>query len=44
MIQMDASEFSPDAKRDHVKWELLHRLRVAALASSMVCFLAAIYR
>jgi uncharacterized membrane protein len=44
IIQMDADGFSPEAKREHQKWDSLHRLRVAALASSMVCFLIAVYR
>ncbi len=44
MIRMDASGFSPDAKREHDKWDSLHRLRVAALASSMVCFLVVVCR
>ncbi len=44
LIQMDADRFSPDAKREHEKWDSLHRLRVAALALSMVCFLVAVYR
>lgn len=44
MIAIDASEFSPDAKRELLKWDSLHRVRVAALASSMVCFLVAIYK
>ena len=42
MIAMDVRAFSPEAKREHGKWDSLHRLRVAALATSMVCFLAAI--
>jgi hypothetical protein len=44
MIQMDPGRVSPDAKREHEKWDRLHRLRVAALAASMVCFLAAVFR
>jgi uncharacterized membrane protein len=44
MIQIDASEFSPQAKKAHRRWDLLHRLRVVALASSMVFLLTAIFR
>jgi len=44
LIQSEAGEFSPKAKLEHDKWDSLHRLRVAALATSMVCFLVAIYR
>lgn len=43
MIAMDSSGFSPEAKRDHMKWNSLHKVRVAALATSMLCFLLAVY-
>jgi hypothetical protein len=44
MVQTAPGGFSPDAKREHEKWDRLHRLRVAALTASMVCFLAAVFR
>jgi uncharacterized membrane protein len=42
MTRLDSNEFSPEAQREHNKWDRLHRVRVAALAAAMVCFLVAI--
>jgi hypothetical protein len=42
MIQLDSDAFSAEAQRKHMKWDSLHRLRVAALVASMVCCLVAI--
>lgn len=42
MIQLKSASFSPEARREHVKWDSLHRLRVLALSAAMVCFLVAI--
>ncbi len=42
MAGMDADAFTESARREHRKWDILHRMRVAALAVSMVMFLAGI--
>jgi hypothetical protein len=42
MARMEGSEFPREAQREHRKWDVLHRLRVAALGTAMVCFLVAI--
>jgi hypothetical protein len=42
MIELKSALISPEARRDHVKWDSLHRLRVLALSAAMVCFLVAI--
>jgi len=44
LIRLGADGFSPELKKDHDKWDRLHRLRVLALTFSMVCFLSAVYR
>ena len=38
-----AGAFSAEARRDHARWDRLHRLRVATLVLSMCCYLAAVY-
>lgn len=43
MMQLGGDEFPAEARRQHRKWETLHRLRVAALATAMVCFLIAVH-
>jgi uncharacterized membrane protein len=42
MTRLDSNAFSLEDQREHNKWDRLHRLRVAALAAAMVCFLVAI--
>ncbi|MGO8718300.1 MAG: anthrone oxygenase family protein [Acidobacteriaceae bacterium] len=43
MTQLSPGSFPDQARHDHRKWDALHRLRVVALAVSMVCFLLAAY-
>ena len=42
MMQLDAGTFPEQAKRAHDRWDMLHRIRVGALTTSMVCCLLAI--
>jgi hypothetical protein len=44
MMRLDANSPSESSLREHTKWELLHRGRVAVLTASMVCFLRAVLR
>lgn len=44
MIRMDPSGFHSAARREHQRWDLLHRFRVAALTAAMVLLLIGIYR
>jgi uncharacterized membrane protein len=44
MMQLNAGTFPEQAKRAHDRWDMLHRIRVGALTTSMVCALLAIYR
>jgi len=39
LARMDADAFTETARREHRKWDTLHRVRVAALAVAMVIFL-----
>jgi uncharacterized membrane protein len=39
---LDAKAFPAEARREHRKWDRLHRVRVAALAAAAVCFLVAV--
>ena len=41
MTQLKPQQFTDQTQRAHRKWDALHRLRVVALAVSMVCFLVA---
>jgi uncharacterized membrane protein len=41
MVQLNAESFTDEAKRQHTRWDTLHRLRVLALAVSLVCLLVA---
>jgi hypothetical protein len=43
-MQLDTTTFPEQAKRAHDRWDMLHRIRVGALTTSMVCALLAIYR
>ncbi|HEY1986122.1 MAG TPA: DUF1772 domain-containing protein [Terracidiphilus sp.] len=42
LVQSTAATVSEAARAEHRKWDTLHRFRVAALASSLLCFLLAI--
>jgi uncharacterized membrane protein len=42
LAQSGAESISETAHAEHKKWDTLHRFRVAALAASMICFLAAV--
>jgi uncharacterized membrane protein len=44
MMQLNAGTFPEQAKRAHDRWDMLHRIRVGALTTAMVCCLLAIYR
>jgi uncharacterized membrane protein len=44
MMRLTTDSFSEEARREHKRWDTLHRLRVAALGVAMVCFLLAIHR
>lgn len=44
MARMDPGEFRGKAQREHQRWDVLHRVRVAALSTAMVLFLAGVYR
>jgi uncharacterized membrane protein len=44
MMQLDAGAFPEQAMRAHDRWDTLHRIRVLALMTSMVCFLLAVHR
>ena len=43
MMRLDAKSAADSSLREHRRWDLLHRGRVAILATSMVCFLLAIH-
>ncbi|HEX4005704.1 MAG TPA: DUF1772 domain-containing protein [Acidobacteriaceae bacterium] len=42
MIRMEPDAFSDKDRRDHRKWDGLHRLRIAALIAAMICLFVAI--
>jgi len=44
MMQLDAGAFPEQAMRAHQRWDMLHRIRVAALTIAMICCLFAILR
>ena len=44
MMRLDANSGADSSLQEHRKWDLLHRGRVAVLATSMVCFLLAVLR
>jgi uncharacterized membrane protein len=44
MMRLDASSPADTSLREHRTWDLLHRGRVAVLATSMICFLLALLR
>lgn len=41
MVRLNAGTFTDEAQREHRRWDTLHRLRVLALAVSLVCLLIA---
>jgi uncharacterized membrane protein len=43
MMELNSEAFPAEARREHGKWDSLHRLRVLALSTAMVCFLVAIH-
>jgi len=43
IARMNSDSYSESARREHRLWDNLHRLRVAALAVSMICFLIGIH-
>jgi uncharacterized membrane protein len=42
MTRLDSNAFSPEEQREHKKWDSLHRWRVVALLTALVCFLVAV--
>jgi hypothetical protein len=43
MMRLEADSWSNETQRQHDRWERLHRVRVVALGTAMVCFLLAIH-
>jgi uncharacterized membrane protein len=43
MAQIEAGSWSEEARKQHDRWDRLHRIRVVALGTAMVCFLLAIH-
>ncbi|MBT9333181.1 DUF1772 domain-containing protein [Paracidobacterium acidisoli] len=41
MGRLQADSFPEEAKREHHRWDAMHRLRVAALGAALVCLLLA---
>jgi uncharacterized membrane protein len=41
LVQLSAASFNDEAKREHTRWDTLHRLRVLALGVSFVCLVVA---
>ncbi|MGD0893222.1 MAG: DUF1772 domain-containing protein [Terracidiphilus sp.] len=44
LARVDTGSISEAARREHRKWDTLHRLRIVALGASLVCFLVGIHR
>lgn len=44
MMRLDRDSAVEASLREHAKWEMLHRGRVAVLTASMICFLLAVLR
>lgn len=42
MAAMETAEFSEVARREHRKWDWMHRVRIGALIAAMICFLAGV--
>ncbi|HEX4065321.1 MAG TPA: DUF1772 domain-containing protein [Acidobacteriaceae bacterium] len=43
MTRLDGASFAEASRREHRKWDGMHRVRVAALIAAMVCFLLAVH-
>lgn len=43
MARIDARSWSEEARQQHDRWDRLHRIRMFALGTAMVCFLLAIH-
>jgi Domain of unknown function (DUF1772) len=41
MARLGSDSFPEQARREHKKWDTLHRLRVAAVGVALICFLVA---
>jgi uncharacterized membrane protein len=39
MVRLNAGSFTEEAKREHMRWDTLHRLRVLALGVAFLCLL-----
>jgi uncharacterized membrane protein len=44
MMRLDANSSPESSLREHQRWDMLHRGRVAVLTASMICFLLAVLR
>jgi uncharacterized membrane protein len=44
MARLDRTSFTADARRDHRRWDAMHRVRVGALCAAWICFLIAVHR
>ena len=44
MMRLDSNSLPDDSLREHSRWDLLHRGRVAVLVASMICCLLAVLR
>ncbi|HKO11677.1 MAG TPA: DUF1772 domain-containing protein [Acidobacteriaceae bacterium] len=42
MTRLEGSRFAEEARREHRKWDSMHRARVAALAIALVCLLGGV--
>ena len=39
MVRLSPESFSETARREHKKWDALHRVRVVAIGVALICFL-----
>jgi Domain of unknown function (DUF1772) len=44
LTRLDGVAFAATARREHRRWDAMHRMRVLALSAAMVCFLIAVCR
>jgi uncharacterized membrane protein len=44
MMRLDANSSPEGSLREHQRWDMLHRGRIAVLTASMICFLLAVLR
>jgi len=44
LARLDGLSFAATARREHRRWDTIHRIRVMELSAAMVCFLIAVYR